>query len=681
MKTPSVISRAVAIVIAIGALAVTNSRAQLQFTDIRAKELGNIQLYWQSDTNALYRIECTSELPDTTVWRVLYDWYPSHGGNTLWMDAGNGMTTPEILPPRQDPMRFYRLVQIGTNTPSDLPQVAIVSPTNNSLVTGDISVGISVVSTSSIDGIRWFVDGAEHNRASGHSTSNSPLNTCQWANGQHLLFATVENDTGGETTDPADQNGNPRFSVAVTPYHYLNFSNFISDFRASSVFVSPQNSETQTFTAKFEGYSIWTLAFVEFLSSNVVRTVTGTNTTMRFDWDGTDGTNALPNGIYRVFLHAQETAGQDFASQSGEPTAPFGALYWEEDRESGDMVYYVKPPPLPPELEKESAPRPLMQIRIPTQSISENNMSTSSGSETAFEPEDGGGDRSQTTELQPPRIINLFGGSFGVVYQGHHPGVGGPFAAPPNGHGGNVQLPGYTGPYPRLNTPSIIAENFSFRIQRGGVRKGFILGNDDVTGNMLRAPLYGGSEIFEQVNIGLIIGHDVYGVSGDFTIAANGPRTSYYPIYHTGGTGYDWVQLSACIFGRGANLRWMGHLSCNNLQPDVYDDMYNKLALPIGDNLHFFMGASTVSFMVADFGTIFADSIAIGGNAPIMSIKDGWFYAGHQTQIGKNNPNGRTVRFRVAGWGDTFGDTLYEYVDPNSGDPSDITYVEEQIYP
>jgi hypothetical protein len=77
----------------------------------------------------------------------------------------------------------------------------------------------------------------------------------------------------------------------------------------------------------------------------------------------------------------------------------------------------------------------------------------------------------------------------------------------------------------------------------------------------------------------LLAGHGVYGMDSDFTISASGPRQTYYPVYKTGDNFYDWVRISQCDFG-SSNLRWMGLLSCNNLFPDVYDDMYAKEVLP-----------------------------------------------------------------------------------------------------
>lgn len=665
----------------------------LKVTAASADEHGAITLRWLSQTNGLYRIQCTPQMSEAPVWEDLYDWYPSQGTNTFWMDTGNTLVTPDINHPHDDPARFYRLVAVGTNEAA-APSLSVTSPTNNSLLTGDITLAASISSTSAVGGLRWFVDGAEFYRSDGQSTTNAPLNTCQWRNGQHLLFAVAQSTDGGETTDPNDQDGDPKQGFGVSPIRTVTFDNFISDFRASSRFIRPQNSETQTLSAQFASYSSWTLSFIEYFSSNTVRTVTGTGSAMRYDWNGTgDGGTALADGIYRVFLSAVQTTGLSSLQVPTEPTNPLIA----DALARGATTYFTEPPPMPPvrvngvwvPWEQVYGPQPLLEVPIPSRYLPGATTLQAPSIALGRHPSDPSPQdslTSQTTELQPPRIINLFGGRFGVVYQGHHPGgilTTNPsaFAGPPDGLGGTVRINANTGPFKPLHTPSVIAQNFSWRMQNAGVSKGFVLGDDNVSGDMLRSRIYGGTEIFEQVNIGLIVGHDVYGFDPDFTISFDGPLTSYYPIYHTGVFGYDWVQLAACWFGRGPNLRWIAHLSCNNLQPDVYDDMWNKEALPIGDNLHFFMGATTVSFMVADFGTIWADSMAIGGNAPIMSIKDAWFFAGHRTQGTKYNEKHRTVIFRIAGWPNTFGDTLYEYQDPDSGNPADITLVDEQVYP
>jgi len=72
---------------------------------------------WQSQSNAVYRIDYADTLDGTNVqWKVLYEDYPSHGTNTFWMDSGNDSFEPAISHPKRKATRFYRIAQTGTNT-------------------------------------------------------------------------------------------------------------------------------------------------------------------------------------------------------------------------------------------------------------------------------------------------------------------------------------------------------------------------------------------------------------------------------------------------------------------------------------------------------------------------------------------------------------------------------------
>src|ERR1035441_8119712 len=138
-----------AIIAAIITLA-TFANAQLQFTGTSSTEEGAIRLAWQSESNAVYRIEYADQVLDISqggpVWQTLYDNYPSHGTNTFWLDTGNYNSEPPIPHPKYSPQRFYRIVNEGTSTgPS--PYVAVSSPSGAATLSGQVTV--SVVSTSS----------------------------------------------------------------------------------------------------------------------------------------------------------------------------------------------------------------------------------------------------------------------------------------------------------------------------------------------------------------------------------------------------------------------------------------------------------------------------------------------------------------------------------------------------
>src|ERR1017187_5514034 len=140
------------------------ANAQLQFTGVRATVENAIQLYWQSDSNALYEIDYADQLVDASlggpVWTPLYTDYPSHGTNTFAADAGNYDQVPSITHPKNSPMRFYRVVLTGANT-GDMPIVAISSPGNGAVASGSLTVSVNASSTQMLVDTRLYVDGEE----------------------------------------------------------------------------------------------------------------------------------------------------------------------------------------------------------------------------------------------------------------------------------------------------------------------------------------------------------------------------------------------------------------------------------------------------------------------------------------------------------------------------------------
>jgi len=485
----------------------------------------SVSLHWRSETNAVYRIQFASELATNTTWETLYDNYPSHGATTFWTDQGDWVTNPEVLHPSKAQKRFYRIVKIGTNVAP--PQVSIVFPTNGAVISGEVTVAMTATGAAPIATLALFVDGEEFESFSGDQT-NVIINTCEWANGPHTLFAVAADATGIETTPSTNAVG---AQYAASPYVTVLFSNYVSRFWFSEPRFEPELGETQHISAVFAADSDWTLT-IRDVASNAVRTVTGTGTTMNFAWDGTgDGGSPLPIGLYDVEVFAMA---RPPANGSG-PARP-------QRRRS----YRVKGSP----------------------------------------------------------------GTYGIAYQGHHPNPPiGSFTRPTNGLGGYVALdPNYQLPYGPIRRAGEIATKFAGAMDAGGWKPGFKLGNDSLRASHLRKPSKGGSSKFNEVNIGLLVGHGIRGTSGDFTIAANGPLQIYFPIWNTGQPNYDWVRFSECSFG-STNLRWMAIFACNILHDDNYQDMWDKLVLPINDDLHLLLSARTSVYMYPEFGRKWAQAM------------------------------------------------------------------------
>src|SRR5207237_308090 len=134
--------------------------------------------------------------------------------------------------------------------------------------------------------------------------TNFVINTCEWPNGPHTLFATVTASSGVPGPSgfyPID------IGRAVSSYVPVTFDNYISRLAFSQPFFEPELGQTQTVTAAFANYSGWTLQVLDE-SSNAVKTVTGVGSSLHYDWDGTgDGGTNLEKGIYYYLLSAYQT--------------------------------------------------------------------------------------------------------------------------------------------------------------------------------------------------------------------------------------------------------------------------------------------------------------------------------------------------------------------------------------
>jgi hypothetical protein len=291
-----------------------------------------------------------------------------------------------------------------------------------------------------------------------------------------------------------------------------------------------------------------------------------------------------------------------------------------------------------------------------------------------------------SSAARPPVSVT---NTFGVIFQGTHPSWAqlGPnvnWAGPDNGLGsavilnGDVQNPDglqIPRPYGPIRSAIKIADGFVVGLGRVGHRPRFFLGDRDVArSNYIRKPFFGGYSKFNEVNIGLLIGHGARGLTFDYTTGLPGIKDTYTPIWAPRTAFYDWVRLSECDFG-SANLRWMAILTCNNLHEINYQDMWEKFRLPVNEQLHLLLGCSTTVYMVSSFGRIFGDQLSRG-----TSVREAWFHAGRATQHVNNPHPTEPVRFRVVGWLSCWNDTIYNWSEPEpeEGFPFDE---ERQVFP
>jgi hypothetical protein len=227
---------------------------QIILTNTTAEADGAVLLRWRSQSNAFYRIEYRSAFDTNSPWTSLYEDYPSHGTNTFWRDAGSDVADLRAPYPADVMKRFYRIAVSGTNSPVK-PSVIVRVPTNNFVARGDFVVTVEVTAPRPLSGIRLFVDGQEVETGLAIST-NFVVNSCQFSNGVHQVFAVAELSTGAETTDEPFSY-DPSFGLS--PFVTVRFSNDITEFRASANFVSTDDGERLKLFARLRQEFQWML--------------------------------------------------------------------------------------------------------------------------------------------------------------------------------------------------------------------------------------------------------------------------------------------------------------------------------------------------------------------------------------------------------------------------------------
>lgn len=600
-----------------------------------ATEEGAITLRWMSQSNAVYRIECANELLEQgTAWKILYNNYPSHGTNTFWLDTGNYHYVPPILHPKYNATRFYRIVEEDTDSSTNKPSVAITFPTNGFVATDNLTITVAASTPMATLYTKLYVDGQEMKQS--EDGSNYVINTCEWFNGPHVLFATTESGSsyeGGKLGTPA-----VLISRKVSPYVSVIFSNLVTAISFSEVFFEPDLGQTQHVSAVFAAGVDWTLE-IKDLASNVVRTATGSGSSMHFDWDGNGngGTN-LQAGVYYYYVSAA-TNGLTYSESSGGSGGDGGSPPSLSSATSFDANPFELPlPPLPPGLSyqddqgNEVSPLTIQRLSSRSSLASTFSQETSSGiSLSSF-----GGTSAQaappTPKRPPPTPGKGFIGTFGVAYQSYTKNGTNGFTAPHinavNGINSfmTFEEQGATPNVKPLPKNDVVALNFLSRMEEGKWKNKVFLGNDDLK----IADLRGAGNPFNGVNIGLLTLHCLYGDKTDFTVGSAGCKQMYYPI--TADTGAAYLRFSEMnLGGAGTNgLKWMALLGCHTLFKSNWDTMQDAGINPYNNNLRLLLGTDTDIAVEPSIGARWAEYMLVGTNGTPLTIKEAWYTAGRK---------------------------------------------------
>ena len=452
-----------------------------------------VQLTWNSVSNEVYQIDEADDLgmnaDGSTTWNVLYTQYPSQGTNTFWLDTGNYMLAPPIVHPKYSPMRFYQIVDLGPDTTSDEPTVSIVTPTNGSIASGNLTITVTASTDQATVSTTLYVDGQE--MPPSLDGSNYVINTCEWPNGTHTLFATATCESALEnlTTGPI------AVGHAVSAFVPVTFNNLVTMISFSQPFFNPAAGQIQTVTAVFPLNVNWTLRIVDS-STNVVQTATGSGGSMQYNWDGT-GTNGVtvPPGVYYYLISAQ-TNGLALPNLSG-----------------GTQ-------------------------RVSAQNLAALSNSSFAGRASPNDSSNGGSGQAppnpQTNPPAPARPptapVAGITGTFGIAYDTYTGSANGTngysLAIPLNGLGlGPIHLNGTSGNYlmcPPLPSFRNEAYDFELSMKIGSWSPAFVRADDQFTIGQLKGP----ENIFNAVDLGVLLLHGAYGNSADYSGGAGGAQTN-----------------------------------------------------------------------------------------------------------------------------------------------------------
>jgi hypothetical protein len=681
-------------------------QTELKFTGVSQTDERAIRLAWASQSNEVYQIQCADALAGnedgSTAWQTLYDEYPSQGTNTFWLDTGDYKRSPYILHPKYMAMRFYRAVMTGVNDGAN-PTISVTVPTNAATVSGDLTVTVSITSDQPVVRSRLYVDGEE--MPSSDDGTNYVINTCEWPNGNHTLFAVAKAQSGYEGF-PNDRS--VTYGRSASPYVNVTFDNLITKIAFSEPFFEPALGQTQKVTATFTANSDWTLQ-IRDEDDNTVRNASGSGSSLSFAWDGNgDGGTNIPDGVYTYIISAQTNGLANMSmvssgNRSLSSAAALSATYadviqlWALTPDgSGPPIPLVIYPPGTDTNGFDIFEASQSEIQALTKVVNNESQPLKSAKPVVLLDSASGGESpnimdattptDQTTtapERPPTKKVKGQKGKYGIAYlqylpagfTGHGPPTGMPYPLTQyiavDGHSANGNVDDA-----QVIVFKDTAEGFMDRMENAGWKRGFVHANTNFTPADLKKTSLGGNGIFNTVNIGITMTHGSYGT----TTTASDPVLNTYWWFGAN----NFVKLADCSFGSaGTNgLRWMALLGCNLLRDENYQSMYNHLKLQINNNLHLLLGARTFSGATDDIGKLWATkmtrSVFLGGP---KSVWQSWYEAGREAYAGATNIDNGPWAFRAAGWPNCFGDTLKEYEDPNSGNPANITYQDQQVWP
>ena len=480
-------------------------------------------------------------------------------------------------------------------------------------------------------------------------------------------------DTGDDGTTGGDEPVNDLGSSYGAKNVTVTFNNFLSNLRLRHTAFRPDWGQVQEITGLWAEPRQWQVDITpRDTPSTVLRSFTGEGRSLVVVWDGnvTGGAQVSAQLLdYRIIDLGPGTESIASPGGGGPP-----ALLQAASSEGKTKKKREYPQPPVPWDRKTWVPVLLPQVPAKRSTATGDSALPSSSSFAAA-----GAAEAPLPVVVVPGAAKAFT-TFGVLYQGHHPAFHPLFGPNYTYPGRGISILGrvhfssnYDAPWGKLKAPKRITKDLTTDFPKAGVTVAFAKADDAVTaGDLWNTSLAGGSNILNQVNLGLFIGHSAAGIEYD---ARLGHAESYIPIYNSVADAFNWVGMSQMNLG-SANLKWAAFYTCNLFRADeyrnngIYDVMKNNEHLAMNSDLHIMSAYATEVLVRSDMGKVWM--LALTGKTPVQAnhtVLGAWKYVCRNTQA-KNEAPQFINHSRSAYWPECFNDYIYGYGPQTDPDPN-----------
>jgi hypothetical protein len=190
------------------------------------------------------------------------------------------------------------------------PTVTVQLSQSNGPIAGDLyaTVNVTLVDTNQqLSDVKLIVDGQKFYGA-GSNNFTAFINSCEWPNGPHEIYAVATMVDAGETIPPSDlqtATNAAKVAIGISSSRFVNFSNYISQFFVATPFFDPTVAQTQEVVATFPENTCWQLTVLNY-QDTAVRHFTNQSPYLYLAWDGNDDFgNPLPFGFYDYYIQAR----------------------------------------------------------------------------------------------------------------------------------------------------------------------------------------------------------------------------------------------------------------------------------------------------------------------------------------------------------------------------------------